>query len=298
MDVALGLINQYLPHLSLLFACENPLSAVLYCHVMGIKNIYMFNYGNSLFEREMTFMCCSTFTCWQLNDRLSPSSLPVYLQQRESGGVCGQRAEHNLSDSLSAAQPDQDRRGRPDSVFQPGHALPFPRGRSQNILACVCISFRCTLWAFVLMCVCDFLCAWKECLNIHLTFLLLLLLPLLLLLLLVPRCLLSAAVFQLQRTADPAGLLRVPPHQQHREAGSDVVHPAHFPPAGGVASGGPVWQRRPAGQNPVSLLPGTHTHTHTRSLLLQFPSDSFSSCVTIPRFRLDMAYFLSTRFRL
>lgn len=50
----------------------------------------------------------------------------------------------------------------------------------------------------------------------------------------------SAAVFQLQRTADPAGLLRVPPHQQHREAGSDVAHPAHFPPAGGVASGGPV----------------------------------------------------------
>ena len=63
MDVALGLINQYLNHLSLLFAYENPLSAVLYCHVMGIKNIYMFNYGNSLFEREMTFMCCSTFTC-------------------------------------------------------------------------------------------------------------------------------------------------------------------------------------------------------------------------------------------
>lgn len=51
---------------------------------------------------------------------------------------------------------------------------------------------------------------------------------------------LSAAVFQLQCTTDPAGLLRVPPHQQHREAGPDAVHPAHFPPAGGVASGGPV----------------------------------------------------------
>lgn len=55
-----------------------------------------------------------------------------------------------------------------------------------------------------------------------------------------PRCPLSAVVFQLQCTADPAGLLRIPPHQQHRKAGTDAAHPDHFPPAGGVASGGPV----------------------------------------------------------
>lgn len=75
----------------------------------------------------------------------------------------------------------------------------------------------------------------------------------------------SAAVFQLQRAADPAGLLRVPPHQQHREAGSNGAHPAHVPPAGGVAPGGPIWQRRPAGhcQHPVSDLPETHTRAHS-----------------------------------
>lgn len=73
---------------------------------------------------------------WRLNDTLCPRFMPVYLQQRETGGMCGRWAEH-ISDSLLAAQPDQDRRGRFDSVFQPGHALPFPRGQSHNMLACV-----------------------------------------------------------------------------------------------------------------------------------------------------------------
>ena len=49
MDVALGLINWYLLHLSLLFACENLLSIVLYRHLVEIKSIYMFNDGNFLF---------------------------------------------------------------------------------------------------------------------------------------------------------------------------------------------------------------------------------------------------------
>lgn len=57
------------------------------------------------------------------------------------------------------------------------------------------------------------------------------------------------AVFQLQRPADPAGLLGVPPHQQHREVSAHAAHPACLPPASGVASGGPVRQCRPAGQS-------------------------------------------------
>lgn len=58
--------------------------------------------------------------------------LPVYLQQRSSAGVCDQSAEH-ISESLPAAQPDQDGRGRFDSVFQSDHALPFPRGQPHNV---------------------------------------------------------------------------------------------------------------------------------------------------------------------
>jgi len=196
----------------------------------------------SCFQHYMCNACCFTCNGWQLNDRLCCPLLPVYLQQRKSGGLRGQRAEHN-GNSLPAAQPDQDSGGRVDSVFEPDHALPFPRGQSRNILACVCV--------FRQMPMSIFLCAWKVCLNIPLTFLFF------------PGCLLSAAVFQLQCTADPAGLLCVPPHQQHREAGSDAAHPIHFPPAGGVASGGLVWQRRPSGhcQHPVSPLLGTHAYT-------------------------------------
>lgn len=112
-------------------------------------------------------------------------------------------------------------------MFQPGHALPFPRGQSHNILACVyavCLFIEnAQVHAYVLVYV-------FFSVRVKSMFLLFLL----------PHCFLSAAVFQLQRAADPAGLLRVPPHQQHREAGSDAAHPVHFPPAGGVASGGPV----------------------------------------------------------
>lgn len=62
----------------------------------------------------------------------------------------------------------------------------------------------------------------------------------------VSRCrLLFASVFQLQRAADAAGLLRVPANQQHREAGPHAVHPAHLPAAGGVATSCTVGQRRP-----------------------------------------------------
>lgn len=71
----------------------------------------------------------------------------------------------------------------------------------------------------------------------------------------VPRPSVSAAVFQLQRAADPAGLLCLPAHQQHRQAGSDALHPAHLPPAGRVATGRPVRQRRPAGQGQQLVSP-------------------------------------------
>lgn len=52
--------------------------------------------------------------------------------------------------------------------------------------------------------------------------------------------LLFVSVFQLQRAADAAGLLRVPADQQHREAGPHAVHPAHLPAAGGVATSSTV----------------------------------------------------------
>ena len=191
-----------------------------------------------------------SFNGWLLSDKLFLPLLPVFLQQREPGGLHNKEAEH-LSHSLPAAQPDQGLGWWFYSVLRPGQALPFPRGQSQSM------PFRHTrLLALTLICVflthihtdvhfCAFMVGfWVWCWNIHLTFL-----P--------PHGCISPAVLQLQRVADPAGLLCVPPHQQHREAGSDAAHPAHFPPAGRVASGGPVWQRRPAGQSQklVSPLP-------------------------------------------
>lgn len=57
--------------------------------------------------------------------------------------------------------------------------------------------------------------------------------------------LLFVPVFQLQCTADAAGLLSVPADQQHREAGPHAAHPAHLPAAGGVATSSTIRQRRP-----------------------------------------------------
>lgn len=48
--------------------------------------------------------------------------------------------------------------------------------------------------------------------------------------------LLFVPVFQLQRAADTAGLLRVPANQQHRKAGSHAANPAHLPATRGVAT--------------------------------------------------------------
>lgn len=126
------------------------------------------------------------------------------------------------------------------------------------ICFCTCtLNHRCVLHVHV--CFSALVKSWLITLNLNLL-LFFLLLPL--------SCFLCAAVFQLQCIADPAGLLCVPPHQQHREAGSDAVHPAHFPPASGVASGGPVRQRRHAGHclRIVSPLPATLT----QSLFSQF----------------------------
>lgn len=55
----------------------------------------------------------------------------------------------------------------------------------------------------------------------------------------------SVPVFQLQRAADAAGLLRVPADQQHREAGPHGAHPVQLPAAGGVATSSTVGQCRP-----------------------------------------------------
>lgn len=118
------------------------------------------------------------------------------------------------------------------------------------ICFCTCtLNHRCVLHVHV--CFSAMVKSWLITLNLNL----------LLFFLLLSLCFLCAAVFQLQCIADPAGLLCVPPHQQHREAGSDAVHPAHFPPASGVASGGPVRQRRHAGPclQIVSPLPATLT---------------------------------------
>lgn len=52
-------------------------------------------------------------------------------------------------------------------------------------------------------------------------------------------------VFQLQRAADAAGLLRVPADQQHREAGPHAAHPVQLPAAGGVATSSTAGQCRP-----------------------------------------------------
>lgn len=55
----------------------------------------------------------------------------------------------------------------------------------------------------------------------------------------------SVPVFQLQRAADAAGLLRVPADQQHREAGPHGAHPVQLPAAGGVATSSTVGQCGP-----------------------------------------------------
>lgn len=67
-------------------------------------------------------------------------SPPVHLQQGERGGLRGQRAERHQRDSLPATQPEQCSTGRLDSVFQPDHALPFPRGQpAMSVHARVCL---------------------------------------------------------------------------------------------------------------------------------------------------------------